>query len=377
MMCAEREMYIWWILTACVTQPGAGHGPGGGSQASSSDPNALTDNDSGRCPDGASCNPTLVVNFPFATASDTSSSSEAHIDRWACAPDIDESGPELWYVIEVGEPGVLSASIDDVRGDGVDADVHLLSSPDPQDCVARGNAAVARVVQPGTWYVVIDTWAYDGETFPGPFELTIDLIPTRSGPCAIDPVDVRMYWPECAPDIACIEGTHTDGSDAIFLATPCVGPVVKEAHLVTTEDDYRGRWPGSFTHGIAAHYAASEAAGGYKMDRTEPWAPDGEGGPVFGQGATGLVVPALDEAWYVNMYWRDRPPKGTRLIVMNPFDGRAVVASGGYETGPGSNASIGGAAEEIHHALGTQHRDLLVMGFAADQSLPLGPLECR
>ena len=76
------------------------------------------------------------------------------------------------------------------------------------------------------------------------------------------------------------------------------------------------------------------------------------------------------------MYWNPRPPAGTRVLVYDPATGGAVVASGGYETGPGSNESIGGAVEEIHLALGTEHHDRLVMGFLADDQLPLGPIDC-
>ena len=83
-----------------------------------------------------------------------------------------------------------------------------------------------------------------------------------------------------------------------------------------------------------------------------------------------------DRAWYVNMYWRNRPDKGTRMFVIDPYTGAGVVASGGYETGPGSNTAIGGAVEEIHKVLATTHRDRLIMGFAVDQDLPLGPITC-
>ena len=64
------------------------------------------------------------------------------------------------------------------------------------------------------------------------------------------------------------------------------------------------------------------------------------------------------------------------MIVTNPANGRAVVAAAGYETGPGSNTAIGGVSEEIHDYLGTEHRDALQLGFAVDQDLPLGPIDC-
>ncbi|MEZ4472880.1 MAG: hypothetical protein R3F60_19260 [bacterium] len=64
------------------------------------------------------------------------------------------------------------------------------------------------------------------------------------------------------------------------------------------------------------------------------------------------------------------------MIISNPANGRAVVAAAGYETGPGANTAVGGVAEEIHDYLGTSHRDRLTLGFAEDQDLPLGPIDC-
>ena len=76
------------------------------------------------------------------------------------------------------------------------------------------------------------------------------------------------------------------------------------------------------------------------------------------------------------MYWRNRPAKGHRLLLFNPVTGAAVVAAGGYETGPGSNESLAGATEEVHDALGTVHSDPVVVSWAVDQSLPYGPINC-
>ena len=64
------------------------------------------------------------------------------------------------------------------------------------------------------------------------------------------------------------------------------------------------------------------------------------------------------------------------MIVRNPANGRAVVASAGWETGPGSNQRVAGVAEEVHDWLQSNHLDDLEIGFALDQSLPLGPIAC-
>ncbi|MEQ1504516.1 MAG: hypothetical protein ABMB14_19920 [Myxococcota bacterium] len=320
---------------------------------------------------GSACDPFPVDPLPYVDARDTRDAPSSLIDAYACAPDTDEHGPEWWYVVTVPTAGLLSASIDEVAGDGVDIDVHLLASPDPDDCLARDHVGVSEAVEAGTYWLVLDTFVdADGVAQAGPYTLSVSF--RETGDCDTVPTDVEMYWSSCAGSVP---DCFTSGA-GVFLATPTVGPVVLEAHLVTDADGFGGGWPSSFTDGIGDHYAASEAASGYAMNRDQPWAPAGEGGSEYGQSAYGAPLPVEDEAWYLNMYWRDRPAPGTRLIVRNPANGRAVVAAGGYETGPGSNTAIAGVSEEVHDALGTGHLDDLEIGFAADPTLPLGPIAC-
>ena len=334
---------------------------------------AAGDLDGGACPLGAPCNPIRIEAFPFEHRGDTRDAPASEIDAYACAPDVNESGGELYYEVTLVDRGVLTVRVDDQPGDDIDVDVHLLESLDPASCRARDNRTVRVMLPAGRYIVVADTWVNgEGRALPGPYTLSADFFRTGDDECATEPVDLRMRWSGCDGSLDCFE---RDGE--FFLRTPAVGPVVKEAHLVTPDDGFGASWPVSGRDGIEAHYARSEAASGYVMDRREPWAPAGEGGSRWGQGSTGRPVPIEDEAWYVNMHWRDRPAPGTRMIVRNPENGRAVVASAGYETGPGANTAVGGATEEIHDWLGTTHRDVLSMGFAADDALPLGPIDCR
>ncbi len=329
------------------------------------------------CDLGRPCNPIQVSSFPFADARDTSVFPDSLIDAYGCDPSIDERGPELFYRVVVPSMGALSVVV--TSAPGVDVDVHLLGSDDPDDCLIRAHVALGWVVEPGVYTLVVDSWVNaSGEAQSGAFDLDLDLLPLDAGPCRTDPLDLRMFWSSCAPMVDCYLAPDSGGTTRAWLRTPAYGPLVREAHLVTTTDvaHLDGGWPSSLWDGIPGHYTRTAAASGYAMSRAEPWAPDGEGNAHFGQGATGAPVPPLDETWYVNMYWRDRPTKGTRMLVLDPFSGRAVVASGGYETGPGSHTAIGGATEEIHHWLGTTHRAPAVIGFLADQALPLGPIDC-
>ena len=167
------------------------------------------------------------------------------------------------------------------------------------------------------------------------------------------------------------------GDDDQYLEMPATGPIVLEAHLVTVEDGYgtssSGDWPQTITESLDVHYRGSQDLTSFVMDRGQSWAP--QEGCEYGQGSYGAKLPVEDEAWYVNMYWADRPDAGTRMILQDD-EGRAVVVAAGYETGPGNLDHIGGTTEEVHHYLGTGHGSTLTLGFAVDQTLPLGPIDC-
>lgn len=327
------------------------------------------------CELGTLCRPIEVDGWPYSDSRDTQNAPSDDFDIYGCAPATDESGGEFIYRFTVNEGGILRAALDDVSGDAVDIDLHLLDGPNPDgDCVQRDNVEIGVMLRPGTYYLVADTWVNgSGLERAGAYTLTAEWLPLPQGACAMSQQDLRMFWTSCDPNIDC-DDSASDGIPR--LPTPATGPVVMEAHLVTTADDFGGGWPLSFTDGIDAHYAMSQDLTGFFTTRTQPWAPDGEGGSQFGQGSTSLPLPPEAEAWYVNMYWRDRPAKGTRMLLINPVNGRAVVTAAGYETGPGANTAIGGAVEEVHLHLGTTHRDTLIMGFMVDQSLPFGPIDC-
>ena len=302
--------------------------------------------------------PFIVESFPFFHEANTAESTERQVDAYGCAPDTDESGAEIVYRLSVPAAGFIVASVDDVDGDNVDVDLHLLAEADPNSCLDRGNLnALSFFGDVSEAYLVADTWVNGSqEELDGPYALQVDFLAEPSGPCALEHDAIEMINRDTP------------------LEMPAFGPVVLEAHLVTTEE-FPDSWPTSGWDGIPEHYTFSEGVTGYSMDRTQSWAPEGEGGCEWGQGSTSRPPP-LDEGWYVNMYWRNRPPRGSRMLVFNPDNGRGVVTAGGYETGPGSATAIGGASEEVHDVLGTTHRSVLLMGFLVDQELPLGPMEC-
>jgi hypothetical protein len=339
-----RLMIPTMLLLACPEPESGGSGPG-----------SIMAGDSGlACPDDVIC----LENLPYFGVHDTTESESRGLDAYACAPDTDESGPEIIFQVMLEERSWLGMAIDD-SGEGIDIDAHLLSDLDSESCEERGNYDAGALLDPGIYYLVADTYVSSGSEQSGEFSIAIDALPVSSGDCSME-----SGWMDRVGD----------GGEALEM--PATGPIVMEAHLVTIDDGYGSSssdtWPQSITESIDSHYALSQDSTGMVMHRSQSWAP--QEGCEYGQGSYGHKLPVEDEAWYVNMYWSDRPDPGTRMILQGT-DGRAVVVASGYETGPGNLDHIGGTTEEVHRYLGTGHGSTLTLGFAVDQDLPLGPVD--
>lgn len=123
------------------------------------------------CPAGVVC----FDAFPFAHTASTADAARDAFDVYACAPDTDESGPEVVYRLDVPEAGLLALQLVDLPP-GVDVDVHLLSDLDPTACLDRGHWRAAAWVEPGVYWVVADTWVDEaGAERAGDFTLTAAL----------------------------------------------------------------------------------------------------------------------------------------------------------------------------------------------------------
>jgi hypothetical protein len=134
-------------------------------------PAGPTGTSGGDCPDGIVC----VDALPFVHQATTSGGSSS-FDAYSCAPDTDESGPEVVYRVTITEAGFLSATLSGL-GDGVDVDVHVLGSLDADDCIDRGHWEGASWVEPGTWWVVADSWVDDqGTAYDGAYTLQFNEV---------------------------------------------------------------------------------------------------------------------------------------------------------------------------------------------------------
>jgi hypothetical protein len=333
---------------------GGGLGGGGGSDGGNGGDGAKAGG--GPCPSGVTC----FEAFPYYGEGDTSVEGATRFDAYACAPETDESGPELVFRATVPTDGFLSALVRD--GDGVDIDVHILGTLDPEDCLERGDVFARADVPQGDVWIVADTWVNaSGTAQAGAFEIEIGFVPASSGAC--DVLSGEM------PRIG-------DGGDS--LAMPATGPIALLPHLVTADEP--APFPSSASEELDEHYLLSQDGTGLVMPRAAGWAPLTGGATFFGAGVGDPAdLPVAHEAYYVSMLWTPaaRPPPGTRMILRSPSDPeRAVVAAAGYATGPESLAQVGGTTEEVHLYLGTSHLAELELGIAEDQTLPIGPRRC-
>ena len=80
----------------------------------------------------------------------------------------DEGGPEYIYELTIDAATTIKAMVFD-RGE-VDVDLHLLTQLDAKTCVKRDDRLLQGPLQPGTYYLAVDTV---GTATPGEFALVV------------------------------------------------------------------------------------------------------------------------------------------------------------------------------------------------------------
>jgi MYXO-CTERM domain-containing protein len=127
-----------------------------------------------------------ITTFPYSDFRWTAGAASDSIDRYSCATSTDESGPEVLYRFQAASAGTLHVVVsDDV---GVDVDVHVLTAPDGDHCLARNDSELSVEVDPGEIWISVDTYV-SGHEFPGPFLLSATFDGTVGELEDTDPVD--------------------------------------------------------------------------------------------------------------------------------------------------------------------------------------------
>ncbi len=143
---------------------------------------------------GSRDDPEVIDEFPFTDSGDTASEGYRYFDYYSCSPDTAEYGRELVYQVDLCQSGTLTATVADDAG--VDVDLQLLDGLYESDCLARADVELAESIEPGRYYLVVDTYVNgSGVEQEGPFDLDADFEPDPDSPGC--PADATCDAGEC------------------------------------------------------------------------------------------------------------------------------------------------------------------------------------
>ena len=124
-------------------------------------------------PDGSHNCPYAIDDLPFVDSGSTATATHREFEEYNCSS-ANEGGPEVVYVLTTATGGSLSVSVD-CDDPHVDVDVHLLDGDDSDACIDRDHWGFQRDIDPGRYWVVVDTWVDGEEELSGDYELTVTL----------------------------------------------------------------------------------------------------------------------------------------------------------------------------------------------------------
>ncbi|MEM9193590.1 MAG: SGNH/GDSL hydrolase family protein [Myxococcota bacterium] len=135
---------------------------------------------------GTVSNPVRIDAVPFSFFGDTREPGQDEFDRYSCEDAVEEAGGEFVFEISVAEPQTLRLWAYGPMG--ADVDLHLLARGDPESCLVRADEELVHRLEPGRYFVTVDTFGAEAEEKPGEFVFTVDLAerPAWQGPAEGD-----------------------------------------------------------------------------------------------------------------------------------------------------------------------------------------------
>ncbi len=127
-------------------------------------------------PSGAGDVP-LELPFYMEESRNTQDATSAWLWQYNAPGVRDLSGPEYVYAFTVAQPVRLSAVLQFPEPAGTDVDLLLLSSLDPVTTLTWGDRSVYAQLNPGTYFLVVDT-VVSGGTMAGQYKLQLSVRPT-------------------------------------------------------------------------------------------------------------------------------------------------------------------------------------------------------
>jgi len=131
-------------------------------------------------PLGTINNPIVIdsESFPFIHDGNTRNVVSMEFDRYSAAPAVNQQGPEVIYKLKMKSSAKVSIQITDFNNEGIDNDIHLLSSLEKGaefealDCFAIGDRKINIQLNAGDYYLIVDS----RRDQPGNYKLRIKEI---------------------------------------------------------------------------------------------------------------------------------------------------------------------------------------------------------
>lgn len=136
--------------------------------------------------DGTFEHPFIITGTPlpvrYYDARDTHDAPSDAVDTYPGFEQLDESGPEYVYAFRLAEAARVAGTIAFDEPAGTDVDLHLLSAVEPLALVTRGHTAIYGLLEPGTYWLVMDTFVSNGAEQLGPYALELSIRPRALAP---------------------------------------------------------------------------------------------------------------------------------------------------------------------------------------------------
>ncbi|HPG35722.1 MAG TPA: hypothetical protein PLG63_05240 [bacterium] len=127
---------------------------------------------------GTVSNPEIIDSFPYFHSGNTRNMNSLEIDSYSAKPETMETGPEVIYQFTVSTSGTVDISVTDNQSEGIDNDIHLLTTLNVDgsgmatDALARDDHNIVMHIDAGTYYIVVDSFSSSGVDKPGEYTMS-------------------------------------------------------------------------------------------------------------------------------------------------------------------------------------------------------------
>lgn len=131
-------------------------------------------------PAGTVKNPIVIdsESFPFIHEGNTRNVVSMEFDGYSASSEINQQGPETIFTLNLLSNKTVVIQINDLKAEGIDNDVHLLTSLKKDskkfaiDCLVRNDRKIEIQLDAGTYYIIVDS----NKDIPGEYKLLVNTL---------------------------------------------------------------------------------------------------------------------------------------------------------------------------------------------------------